>query len=165
MKHDKFHIGQELVAKYIYLITIFMLTLSGFAQMPIFKRYYIADIPGLGWLAKFYVTHYLHYLFGIILLAFTAYIITNFFLRLRKKYKITASGNIRAAIIAGLTASGIILVIKNFAGYHYSPAFIVLMDLIHLGLVFIFLVAGLACIIFKKKWVHDWESWGTPLTN
>ena len=38
--------------RYVYLITVFFLTLSGFGQMPIFKRYYIADIPGFGWLAR-----------------------------------------------------------------------------------------------------------------
>jgi hypothetical protein len=48
-------------ARYVYLITVLFLTLSGFGQMPIFKRYYIADIPGFGWLAQFYVTHYIHY--------------------------------------------------------------------------------------------------------
>jgi len=141
--------------KYIYRITILMLTLSGFAQMPIFKRYYIADIPGLGWLAQFYTTHYLHYLFAVILLALTAYIITDFFLLSQKKHKITASGYIRVSLLAGLIASGIILVIRNFAGYHYSPAFIVVMDLIHMGLVFIFLITGLACIILKNNWMRN----------
>ena len=36
--------------RWFYLTTVFFLTLTGFGQMPIFKRYYIADIPGLGWL-------------------------------------------------------------------------------------------------------------------
>jgi hypothetical protein len=129
-----------------------MLALSGFAQMPVFKRYYIADIPGLGWLAMFYITHYIHYLFGFILVAFTFYLITYFFLASRKKYKITVSGYIRAAIIAGLITSGSILVIRNFPGYHYSPAFIVAMDLIHLGLGCLFLVTGLVCRILKLSY-------------
>ena len=147
--------------KYIYRITILMLTLSGFAQMPIFKRYYIADIPGLGWLAQFYTTHYLHYLFAVILLALTAYMITNFFLLSRKKFKVTASGYIRVSILAGLIVSGIILVIRNFAGYRYSPTFIMTMDLIHMGLVFILLITGLACIILKNNWMRDWTGSGS----
>ncbi len=139
--------------RYIYLTAAFFLTISGFGQMPIFKRYYIADIPGLGWLAKFFITHYLHYLFGVMLLALAAYIITDFLLTLRKKYVITTSGYIRTSILAGLIVSGIIIVIRNFAGYHYSPKFIVITDLIHLGLVFMFLITGLACIILKKSWM------------
>ncbi len=148
------------IIRYIYLTVVFFLIVSGFGQMPIFKRYYIADIPGLGWLAKFFVTHYLHYLFGIILLTLAAYLITNFFLTLRKKFKITSSGYIRVSILGGLIVSGIIMVIRNFAGYHYSPTFIVVMDLIHLGLVFIFLITSLSCIIFKKSWMVDWTNSG-----
>ena len=40
--------GPHRFVRYVYLITVFFLTLTGFGQMPIFKRYYIADIPGLG---------------------------------------------------------------------------------------------------------------------
>jgi len=32
------------VSRYGYTGLLFLLTLTGFAQMPIFKRYYIADI-------------------------------------------------------------------------------------------------------------------------
>ena len=41
---------------------LFLLALSGFAQMPIMKRYYIADLPGLSWLADYSATSLLHYL-------------------------------------------------------------------------------------------------------
>ena len=63
--------------RYVYLITVFLLTLTGFGQMPVFKRYYIADIPGLGWLAQFYVTHYIHYLGAIVFLALLAYLVVD----------------------------------------------------------------------------------------
>ena len=68
-KTQRCYIEQALI-KPIYLFLLFMMGLTGFGQMPIFKRYYIADIPGLAWTAKFYVTHYLHYL-GAILLFFS----------------------------------------------------------------------------------------------
>jgi len=42
--------AMSLPGHWFYLITVIFLVLSGFGQMPIFKRYYIADIPGLGWL-------------------------------------------------------------------------------------------------------------------
>ena len=34
--------GPNRIIRYVYLITIFFLTITGFGQMPIFKRYYIA---------------------------------------------------------------------------------------------------------------------------
>ena len=61
------------ISGWIFSGVMFFLVLTGFGQMPIFKRYYIADIPGLGWLAQFYVTHYLHYLGGAIILLLTGY--------------------------------------------------------------------------------------------
>ena len=63
--------NQNKAVRFIYLMTVFFLILSGFGQMPIFRRYYIADIPGLGWLAQFYLTHYIHYLGAILILALT----------------------------------------------------------------------------------------------
>ena len=34
--------------KRLFAVTVFGLGLTGVAQMPIFSRYYIADIPGFG---------------------------------------------------------------------------------------------------------------------
>ena len=81
----------SLPGRWLYLITIFFLTLSGFGQMPIFKRYYIADIPGLGWLAQFFVTHYIHYLGAILFLAFAAYMIIDYLVLKRKSRQMTAT--------------------------------------------------------------------------
>src|SRR5210317_2320747 len=121
--------------RYVYLITVFLLTLTGFGQMPIFKRYYIADIPGLGWLAEFFITHYIHYLVAILFLAFTAYMIIDYLLSQRKSRRVTAAGYVRSALLAGILASGIFLVIRNLAGSNLSSDFIIFLDLCHLGLV------------------------------
>ena len=71
--------------RYVYLITVFFLTLSGFGQMPIFKRYYIADIPGFGWLAQFFVTHYIHYLGAILILVLATYMISDYLILQKKQ--------------------------------------------------------------------------------
>ena len=63
---------------YFYNTVIFFLILTGFGQMPIFKRYYIADIPGLGWLAQFYVTFLIHYIAATLLIVFIFYLLTSF---------------------------------------------------------------------------------------
>lgn len=140
--------------KYLYHVTVFFMILTGFGQMPIFKRYYIADIPGLGWLAEFFITHYMHYLFAAIFLFITTYLLMEYILRLQKKVRITISGYLRIAIIAGLIATGILLVIRNFSGYRFSPGFIIIMDLSHIGLVMAFLFSGLICFVLKKKWIY-----------
>ena len=136
----------------MYLLTIFFITLSGFGQMPIFKRYYIADIPGLGWLAKFYITHYIHYICAALIIGITSYAATDYLLLARKKLKLTVTGYFRVALIAGLIATGIFLVIRNLEGYNFPHNFIIFLDLSHLALVMLFLFTSLYCLIAKKKW-------------
>ena len=142
----------NLPARWFYLIAIFSLTLTGFGQMPIFKRYYIADIPGLGWLAQFFVTHYIHYLAAILFLAFAAYMIIDYLVLKHQSRRMTATGYVRGALMAGILASGLFLVIRNLAGSNLSSGFIIVLDLCHLGLVMAFLFASLYCLIFKKQW-------------
>ena len=139
-------------ARWFYLLTIFFLALTGFGQMPIFKRYYIADIPGLGWLAEFFVTHYIHYLGALLFLAFVGYIVIDYLVLARKSRKLTATGLVRGVLLAGILVSGIFLVIRNLAGSNFSPGFIIILDISHLGLVMAFMFVSLYCLIFKKQW-------------
>ena len=39
--------------KPLYLIVVILLALSGFSQLPLMKRYYISDIPGLALACRF----------------------------------------------------------------------------------------------------------------
>jgi hypothetical protein len=140
--------------RYVYLLTVFLLTLTGFGQMPIFKRYYIADIPGLGWLAQFFVTHYIHYLAAILILALVAYMVIDYLILQKKHLRLTATGYVRGAILAGILVSGILLVIRNLAGNQFGPRFIIFLDLAHLGLVMTFLIVTAYCLILKKQWTN-----------
>ena len=152
LSHNDTRKNKKSIIQYFYLITVFFLTLTGFGQMPIFKRYYIADIPGLGWLAKFYITHYMHYLFAILFIAIISFITTEYLLNKRKNIKIIVSGYIRGAIILGLVITGVLLVIRNLAGSNFTPDFIIFLDLSHLGFVIMLLMAGLYCAVYKKGW-------------
>ena len=145
----------SLPVRWFYLLTVFFLTLTGFGQMPIFKRYYIADIPGLGWLAEFFITHYIHYLGAILFLGFTAYIIIDYLLLKSKSRQMTVTGYVRSALLAGILTSGIFLVIRNLSGSNLSTGFIIFLDLCHLGLVMAFLFVSLYCLMFKKQWTRN----------
>ncbi len=136
----------------IYLMTLFGLVLSGFAQMPIFKRYYIADIPGLGWLAQFYVTHLIHYLAAIIFIGISAYLLVDYLMVRRKQIRLSGSGYLRAGLLAGLLMTGIMLVIRNLNGVILPSGLIIFLDLAHLGLVVAFLFTAVTCLMLKKRW-------------
>ena len=144
-----------LPSRWIYLTTTFFLVLSGFGQMPIFKRYYVADIPGLGWLAEFFVTHFIHYLGAIVFLALTGYMIADYLISKRNSRHVTASGYVRIALLTGILSSGALLVIRNLTGTNFAPELIIFLDLIHLGLVMVFVFVSLYCLIFKKHWTTE----------
>ena len=135
-----------------YVITLFFLALSGFGQMPIFKRYYIADIPGLAWLANFYVTHYIHYLGAVIILALTAYLTAVYLMPYRSQRKVTVTGYLRAGLLAGILVTGALLVIRNSLFAPFSPNTVIFLDLSHLFLVMLFLMVALFCLVFRKRW-------------
>ena len=133
---------------------LFMATLTGFGQMPIFKRYYIADVPGLGWLAQFYVTHYLHYLFGTFLLAFLGYFVLDWMLTSPRHHRLSLLGKGRAITLGGILLTGLLLSLKNFTLYLYPQSVIVALDLIHLGLVMVWFALGLLALFTRQGWIR-----------
>jgi hypothetical protein len=126
---------------YLYFITLFFITLSGFAQMPIFSRYYIADIPGLGWLGDFYINHKIHYIFATVFLGLVTYTMVDFFMDKKSSGKITRTGYTKAGIIAGLIITGSLMMVKNFTGTPFPNGVIIFLDISHLvfcmGLLFL----------------------------
>jgi len=137
---------------YGYMALILILVLSGFGQMPIFKRYYIADIPGLGWLAKFYVTHTLHYLGAVLLIGALVYVLANFLLMRRKTLQLTPIGSVLSVLMGGIVLTGAFLVLRNLPGSWFSAEAIIAYDLSHLILVMLFLATTLFGVVFKKGW-------------
>ncbi|MFZ7127296.1 MAG: hypothetical protein ACOWWM_14165 [Desulfobacterales bacterium] len=135
-----------------FVATVGLLALTGFAQMPIFKRYYIADLPGLGWLSQYFLTHYLHYLGAVILLAIMAYAVADLLLTQAGHHRATVSGWVQAAFLAGLVATGVPRVIKNYEGYYLSEGWIVFLDIFHLAMAMGFLTCGTFRLLAGKQW-------------
>lgn len=156
MNYTPSHVAAAASHRWLHLgfaALIFMATLTGFGQMPIFKRYYIADIPGLGWLAQFYVTHFLHYLFGTLLLAFLGYLAVEWFLTSSDHRRLTLWGNGRSLIFGGILLTGVLLSLKNFTIYLYPQFVIVALDLMHLGLVMTWIALSLIALITRQRWI------------
>lgn len=62
-----------LLVHWTVALSTLALILSGFGQMPMYKRYRIADLPGLGWSADYSVTLVIHYLAAAFFLMAVAY--------------------------------------------------------------------------------------------
>jgi hypothetical protein len=141
--------------KPVYLMLLLIMGISGFAQMPIFKRYYIADIPGLGWLAQFYVTHIIHYVGAILLIVLTTYITAVYLKLMRKRLALTKSATIRIAILAAVMITGIFRVLKNLPDVVFSPGFTMFIDISHLGFMMALMVCGLIAIVARCRWLKE----------
>lgn len=131
----------------------FMLLLSGFAQMPIFKRYYIADIPGFGWLAEYGVTHLIHYGFAILFTVIFFYrgtitVLENKAVGFSMKQWINKIPG--TVLLFGIIATGFFLVSRNLPGYRFSANVITGLDIVHLGLVMAFLMFSLIVLIYRR---------------
>ena len=138
--------------QWIYTLLLIVMAFSGFGQMPIFKRYYIADIPGMGWSADFYLTHRIHYLEAILLLAIIAYAVLDYFLLGRENYLLTLSAYIRIILLAGIVITGIFRALKNLPDVVFSPGFTQFIDISHLGFMLCYLFSGLVFLIMKSGW-------------
>ena len=138
----------------IYLTLLVFMGLSGFGQMPIFKRYYVADLPGLGWLAQFYITHYIHYVGAILLLGISAYCAVYYLADRRRELKITVYGWLQGGVLTGIVVTGALRVVKNYAGVTMSAGLIVFLDILHLALVMGMMVIGFVGLCWRRRWLN-----------
>jgi hypothetical protein len=144
---------QKIILKFLYFVSLFFLVISGFGQMPVFKRYYIADIPGLEWLAQFYTTHIIHYVSAMVLIVLVFYILFDNIFSKNRSLKIKAPIYAKIAMLFVLITTGILMMIKNFTGTPFSPNFIIFINLTHLIFCVIFLAYTLHTLLTKQKGV------------
>lgn len=143
----------------ILLAVITLLALTGMAQMPIFKRYYIADIPGLGWLAAFYTTHKIHYIAAAVFLALLFWMATVYLLNHRKTWRLTAMGWVRLVILALIVVTGMLRTVKNLPDHGFSPITVMLVDWTHLAAA---MLLGVTAILAR---VGPWHRKGVYATR
>lgn len=53
---------------WLVALSTFALLFSGFGQMPMYKRYMLDQVPGLGWSSDFFITLNIHYVAAIVLI-------------------------------------------------------------------------------------------------
>ena len=139
----------------IYLALMIVMAFTGFGQMPLFDRYHVSAIPGLGWSSDFYFTHAVHYVGAALLLALIGYTGLNFFLSGKRTLRLTASTYVRIFFLGGLILTGILRVLKNDPDLFFSPGLVMFIDLAHLGFMFAYGIAALIFILTKSGWVVE----------
>ncbi|NWF93638.1 MAG: cytochrome b/b6 domain-containing protein [Syntrophaceae bacterium] len=60
------HTFVELAEHWLLALSGLMLIFSGFGELPMYKRFMVTKIPGLGWAGDFFINLKIHYLSGIV---------------------------------------------------------------------------------------------------
>ena len=141
-----------------YSLLIATLALTGMAQMPIFKRYYIADIPGLGWLAAYFTTHKIHLIAAALLGLLVGYLCYLYLAQGRRHIRLSALGWTRVALLALVFITGFLRMLKNLPDIWYDPTTTMLIDWSHLGFAMLLGVSALVAVIRGKSRYARWKT-------
>lgn len=142
--------------KGLYGIAALTALFTGFGNMPLWKRYYVADVPGLGWSGDFFINVNVHILAGSILLALGIYAISTSLMQRRyRSARLSWSGRIRGFMLALALASGILMVVKNMPGIHFSMPVLMVFNFTHMGAAVLFLVFALMAMVFRQPWTRS----------
>jgi len=124
----------------VFRLTVFALAFTGFAQMPIFARYYLADVPGFAWTADYYFNHVAHYILAIVLLAILGWRLP----RVLRRPSWSAMDVTVGLCWAGIVLTGLVRVMKNQPDTYFSPTLVMWVDWAHLALVILLAPLALA---------------------
>ncbi|MFO7729093.1 MAG: hypothetical protein R6X11_12265 [Desulfonatronovibrio sp.] len=104
-----------------FKLSVAVLILSGLAQMPVFKRYYISDVPGLGWTADYRFNHILHYIAAAVLLFVLFKWVVTYLKARNYSIKLSLSGKMRIILFLIIIITGFFRAFKNLPDYYFSP--------------------------------------------
>ncbi len=145
----------SLSLKWVYLAALCVGIFTGFGNMPLWRRYYIADIPGFYWTRNFIINVNVHYVAGSILLFISLYFLTTYLLMKKNGLALTGCGKTCAALMGMALLTGLIMALKCFPGINYPMKLLIFFNLAHLGSTCLFMFSALSCAATRKKWVKQ----------
>ncbi|BDQ33348.1 4Fe-4S ferredoxin [Pseudodesulfovibrio portus] len=135
----------------LFILLVGSLAFTGLLQMPLARRYYLTDLPGMAWTGDFYFVHRLHYVLAALFLLLLGLVAANWFLAWRGKLALTGLGMARAVVIAGLVVSGAFRVYRNLPDVTLHPTAVLAIDWVHLTLVFVLGILALAALVGRRS--------------
>jgi len=153
----------ELLEHWLLGLSGIVLIVSGLFQMPMPRRYYIIDIPGMAWSGDFMVTLQIHYIAAVVFIAVCLFHVVYHGM-LGHTTMLPKRGDVKESID----------VIKTFFGKGEEPPFHKFLPeqrIAYLGMAVIIAVLILSGIVKTYKNVFDpqmsflWVSWATWLHN
>lgn len=150
MSNDQPQTGEGRGFKILYILTLAALVFSGFGQMPIFKRYYLADLPGMAWTADFFTTLIIHYIAASVFLALVVYVLVSRAMQ-GGLMPINGPAWVRAFLFLVMILTGSLLVARNAPGLVLPPGLIVAATLTHVIGTMLFLISAATYFRLAKK--------------
>ena len=153
----------ELLEHWLLGLSSIVLIVSGLFQMPMPRRYYITDIPGMAWSGDFMVTLQIHYIAAVVFIAVCLFHVVYHGM-LGHTTMLPKRGDVKESID----------VIKTFFGKGEEPPFHKFLPeqrIAYVGMAVIIAVLILSGIVKTYKNVFDpqmsflWVSWATWLHN
>ncbi|MFW6237122.1 MAG: hypothetical protein ACOC3F_01930 [Desulfosudaceae bacterium] len=142
-------------AGWLYLAAMTVILFTGFGNMPLYRRYYVTDLPGFAWTGNFLINVQVHYLAGAVLLGLAAYFMGAYAYLKKDGWRLTLTGRLRAMVVGLALLSGLAMALKNLAGVVYPFPLLVTMNFLHLTLAMIFLLLAAGCLIARAPWLRQ----------
>jgi len=141
--------------RFLYTVAAATALFTGFGNMPLWKRYYVADVPGLGWSGNFFINVNVHILAGSLLMALAVYAaIGALAVGHRNGGRLTFFGKAKGALLALALATGILMVVKNLPGFSFSMPALIIFNFTHMAAAVLFLLVSLAALVSRQPWRH-----------
>lgn len=140
------------VLKRLYPVALAVALFTGFGNMPIYKRYYISDIPGFWWSSNFYVNLTIHYISGALLVGLAVYFGFIYLKTHPSNDRLTTAGMLRAVLLGLSLLTGILLAIRNLSGINFGFGVQMFVVFAHLAMALTLMVLSVGCFIFKSPW-------------
>ncbi|BBO75910.1 hypothetical protein DSCW_33270 [Desulfosarcina widdelii] len=139
--------------KVLYGVAVITALFTGFGNMPLYGRYYVADLPGLGWSGNFFLNVNVHILAGSVLLAVAVYAFTaSLLIRRLPVDRLSFSGKTRGLLLALTLLTGVVMVLKNLPAVHLPMKALIAFNFLHMGAAVLFMLAALISLIFRRPW-------------
>ncbi len=137
--------------KWLLSATTLIALFTGFGNMPLYGRYYIADIPGFQWSGNFIVNMKVHLVTGAILLALAVYYLAGTIILRKNQTPRTALDRLVGIALTLVLFSGLIAGVKNFAAWTPGLTLMMTINFFHLGTAMLFVAVGVVSLVLKHK--------------
>jgi hypothetical protein len=137
--------------KWLFTVAVLLALFTGFGNMPLYGRYYIANIPGFQWSGNFIVNMKVHLVAGAVLLALAVYYLAGTILLRKHQAPRTALDRFVGIALTLVLLSGLIAGVKNFAAWTPGLTLMMAINFFHLGTAMLFVAVGVVSLVVKRK--------------